>query len=408
GLDKVQVINGKMLVENLNRAYNLFQYVSKISSNKKGIHWVLTSVGGINKIEPSFSLSKNFLPRISFSEIKTGKDTIVIRGKKVFLPYRENQMTFNLAAPSFINEKQTHFSYRLEGSTNSSWSEPSSNSEIRFVNLAPGDYKLHVKATFPSGLYPITTDHFHFEILPPWWQTWWFRVMLIGAAVLITILSVRTYFRRKMEKQRIIMEKQQVIELERRRIAGEMHDDLGAGLSNIRFLSEKVKRESANTGTQFDAEKLVNNSNDLAQKMNEIIWAMNEKNDTLEVLIFYTRAYAMEYCEENKIACKVTLPDSIPEKFVSGEIRRNIFLTVKESLHNVVKHSGASAVLLEFNLDKGFSVRIIDNGKGINGKSKSLYGNGLVNMQSRISMLKGTMNIRSANGVTVEFSVPLT
>jgi signal transduction histidine kinase len=203
------------------------------------------------------------------------------------------------------------------------------------------------------------------------------------------------------------MEKQQVIELERRRIAGEMHDDLGAGLSNIRFLSEKVKRESGNTDTQFDAEKLVNNSNDLAQKMNEIIWAMNEKNDTLEVLIFYTRAYAMEYCEENKIVCNVTLPDSIPEKFVSGEIRRNIFLTIKESLHNVVKHSGASAVLIEFKLDKNFSVRIIDNGKGINGKSNSQYGNGLINMQSRISMLKGTMNIRSANGVIVEFSVPL-
>ncbi len=408
GLDKVQVINGKMLVENITRAYNLFQYVSKISSDKKGIHWVNTSVGVVNKIEPSFSLSKNFLPKISFSEIKTGKDTIVTRGKKVFLPYRENQMTFNLAAPSFINEKQTHFSYRLEGSTNSAWTEPSSNSEIRFVNLAPGDYKLHVKATFPGGLYPVTTNEFHFEILPPWWQTLWFRLMLIGTAVLITIFFVRLYFRRKIEKQRIIMEKQQVIELERRRIAGEMHDDLGAGLSNIRFLSEKVKRESGNTDTQFDAEKLVNNSNDLAQKMNEIIWAMNEKNDTLEALIFYTRAYAMEYCEENKISCKTILPDSIPEKFVSGEIRRNIFLTVKESLHNVVKHSGASTVLIEFKLDKSFSVRIIDNGKGINGKSNSLYGNGLVNMQSRISMLKGTLNIRSANGVTVEFSVPLT
>ena len=73
----------------------------------------------------------------------------------------------------------------------------------------------------------------------------------------------------------------------------------------------------------------------------------------------------------------------------------------------MVKHSGASAVIIEFNLDNGFSVRIMDNGKGINGKSKSKYGNGLINMQSRINMLKGTMNIRSVNGVTVEFSVPL-
>ena len=406
GLDKVQIKDDKIVVENITRANNLYQYVTKIQSNKKGVYWIFTNAGVI-RIEPTSSLSKKFQPTISFSEIRAGRDTISNRGTKVYLSYRENQLNFHLAAPSFINEKQTYFSYLLEGSTNDSWSEPSANSEIKLVNLAPGDYKLHVKATFPSGLYPVTEDLFQFEILPPWWQTWWFRILLISTAILVTAMFVRSYFRRKMEKQRMLLEKQQVIELERRRIAGEMHDDLGAGLSNIRFLSEKVKRESFNTSTQSDAEKLIDNSNDLAQKMNEIIWAMNEKNDTLEVLIYYTRAYAMEYCEENNLDCNVILPSSIPGKFVSGEIRRNIFLTIKESLHNVVKHSGALAVLIEFKLANGLYVRISDNGKGIKSENMRQNGNGLINMQRRISQLKGTMNIMSTEGVTVEFTVPL-
>jgi len=406
GLDKVQIKDNNIVVENITRANNLYQYVTEIQTNKKGVHWVYTNAG-IIRIDPSSSLSKEFQPKISFSQIRVGKDTISNTGTKVYFSYRDNQLNFHLAAPSFIDEKQTYFSYLLEGSTNDSWSEPSMNSEIKLVNLAPGDYKLHVKATFPSGLYPVTEDLFQFEILSPWWQTWWFRISLISAAVLITIMLVRGYFRRKIEKQRILLEKQQVIELERRRIAGEMHDDLGAGLSNIRFLSEKVKRESFNTGTQSDAEKLINNSNDLAQKMNEIIWAMNEKNDTLEALIYYTRAYAMEYCEENNLECKVILPSLIPRKFVSGEIRRNIFLTIKESLHNIVKHSGALAVLIELKLDNGLYVRITDNGKGIKSENMRPNGNGLINMQRRISQLKGTMNIMSKEGVTVEFTVPL-
>src|ERR1700751_3050749 len=85
-------------------------------------------------------------------------------------------------------------------------------------------------------------------------------------------------------------------------------------------------------------------SNDLIDKMNEIIWAMNEKNDSLEDLIIYTRSYVVQYCDENGLECRAELPDYIPSRLVSGEIRRNVFLTVKECLHNIVKHAKAKKV----------------------------------------------------------------
>ena len=268
---------------------------------------------------------------------------------------------------------------------------------------------MYVKANFLNGAYPDTETSYTFEITPPWWQTWWFRILRLVLAAAVTAALVGSYFRRKLNKQRELLEKQQAIEKERTRIAGDMHDDLGAGLSTIRFLSERVKRNSFSEITREDADKIALNSNDLVQKMNEIIWAMNEKNDTLEDLLFYTRSYAVEYCEENNLECTVivNLAELAPPIFVSGEIRRNVFLTVKESLHNIVKHAEASKVAIHFGIDKYLHVSIHDDGKGIADIDKSREGNGLLNMQKRIKLLGGALELRNGQGLTIEFWVPL-
>ena len=203
------------------------------------------------------------------------------------------------------------------------------------------------------------------------------------------------------------LEKQQAVEKERTRIAADMHDDLGAGLSTIRFLSEKVKRNSFSEVTRDDIEKMQFTSNELIDKMNEIIWAMNEKNDSLEDLIFYTRSYAMEYCGENNLECGFHLPENIPAYPLSGEIRRNIFLTVKESLHNVVKHASAKKVEITMTTLKSLDITIQDNGRGLNKKDNGETGNGLRNMQKRIESIGGTLMIQNENGVTVSLHVPL-
>jgi signal transduction histidine kinase len=185
-----------------------------------------------------------------------------------------------------------------------------------------------------------------------------------------------------------------------------MHDDLGAGLSTLRFLSEKVKRNSFSEVTRSDAGKIVANSNDLVQKMNEIIWAMNEKNDTLEDLVYYTRSYAVEYCEENNLQCKINIPETIPARFVSGEIRRNIFLTVKESLHNIVKHAEARKVQINFSVGKNLFVSIGDNGIGLI-PNKNGGGNGLKNMKKRIESIGGYFEIVNETGTLIKMTVPV-
>ena len=406
GLDKLQLKNRTVFIENITRANNMYLNVMKIASSKNGVKWIRSSAG-IIKLEPIAFPLNTYRAKIFFTNIEAGNKKLSGVVSHLTLSHKENDISFYVAAPSFIDEKQTRFSYRLKGGTHEEWSEPSANTEIRLVNLAPGKYTLYVKANFRNGAYPDTETSYTFEIYPPWWQTWWFRILLSLVSAVLTGVLVTSYFRRKLNKQKILLEKQQAVEKERSRIAGDMHDDLGAGLSTIKFLSEKVKRNSFSDVTREDADKIVLNSNDLVQKMNEIIWAMNEKNDTLEDLLFYTRSYAMEYCEENNLACDIRLPEHIPQLRVSGEIRRNVFLTIKESLHNIVKHAGATQVIIQFRVHDHLLVSISDNGKGMMNNDKTWRGNGLLNMQKRIKFLDGALDLKNGNGLTVEFKVPL-
>jgi len=141
--------------------------------------------------------------------------------------------------------------------------------------------------------------------------------------------------------------------------------------------------------------------------MGEIVWALNEKNDTLNDLLSYTRSYAVEYLGQNGINCRVKEPEYIPQLNVSGEFRRNIYLTVKESLHNILKHAQATEVLMMIEINKMLTIRIRDNGISLNNAAKSEFGNGLNSMRNRMKELNGSFEIESNIGTEVIIKAPL-
>src|SRR5687767_6263082 len=155
-------------------------------------------------------------------------------------------------------------------------------------------------------------------------------LLIIG----LLIITTRFYYRRKLEKQKIILEKQQAIEKERTRIATDMHDDFGAGLSRIKFISQSMNKKLHEEQSRSELEKITVLSDEMSEKMGEIIWALNERNDTVADLIAFTRAYVAEYLANHHIDCEAETPSQLPEWFITGEVRRNIFLSVKECLHN--------------------------------------------------------------------------
>jgi len=188
----------------------------------------------------------------------------------------------------------------------------------------------------------------------------------------------------------------------------DMHDDLGAGLSRMKFLSETIGiKKQQQEPIEEDVNKIREYSHEMIDKMGEIVWALNEKNDTLNDLLSYTRSYAVEYLGQNGINSRVKEPEYIPQLNVSGEFRRNIYLTVKESLHNIVKHAQATEVLMLIEIDKMLMISIRDNGIGLNNAAKSEFGNGLNSMKNRMKELNGSFEIESKIGTEVIIKAPL-
>jgi signal transduction histidine kinase len=144
------------------------------------------------------------------------------------------------------------------------------------------------------------------------------------------------------------------------------------------------------------------------EEMNQIIWALNPKNDNLEGLVAYIRRFAFEYLEPSKIRCTFDLPGDLPVRALSVEVRRNVYLVVREALHNAIKHSGATQIDLRLNVeDFGLKISIKDNGKGFEPEKLELHGNGLINMKKRMNDIGGKIDINSKLGEGTEIKLEL-
>lgn len=218
--------------------------------------------------------------------------------------------------------------------------------------------------------------------------------------------------RLKLENERKEFEKQMAVvtamQGERDRISADMHDELGSGVTAIRLMSEILKTKMKSQSIP-ELEKISSNANELLGKMNTIIWTMKSSNDTVESLVAYIRAHAIEYFDSTPIDCTVKLPALIPQADISGEKRRNIFLSVKESLNNAMKHSQATHLQIDISTkDNSLIIRVSDNGVGINTEQLRRFGNGLNNMRRRMESIGGSFQVES-NGqhCVVTFEAPL-
>jgi len=232
--------------------------------------------------------------------------------------------------------------------------------------------------------------------------------MAVSLIMGLLIAGVRYYYRRKLIIERRHLEKQQAIEQERTRIAADMHDDLGAGLTKIKYITELIiEKTDSGEKVQPELEKLRNFSSELIESMGEIIWATSEKNNQLSNTLYYLRSYAVNYCEENDIDCFFEITGNFTDRNVSGNIRRNIFLLLKETLHNIVKHAGAKTVTIKVAIKEKLELVIKDDGKGFSDNRNS-GGNGLINMKKRVQELNGSVFFENDNGAAVIINLPFT
>lgn len=237
-------------------------------------------------------------------------------------------------------------------------------------------------------------------------------LVVSGSALLVLLLVI--YFRTRIARQKLAglrkdmeVKELQAREDERSRLAADMHDDLGAGLSTIRMISELAINKDTN-GLKQDIRKISARSEELVESMRQMIWAMSNNNNSLEDLVVYIRGYARQFLDDHQLDVAFHLPAEFPDIVIKGPVKRNVFLVVKEVLHNVVKHAQASRVAISMDtVNNSFIIKIQDNGKGLNKEEGNRFGNGLKNMERRMREINGSVVLENENGTLVNIHIPL-
>jgi signal transduction histidine kinase len=369
------------------------------------------TTGGLISFETR-SLKKNMLPmgiflaRMRKSGVYLNDSaTSVINSNRVITTKYGEDLYLEFSPLVFYTTAETKLNYRIL-EQGQEWIVGEAGGLLPLVKLEPGIYNIEVRMVNDNGLRNSSVMALKLEVLPPFWKTLWFRLVAGAMFLLIMYFAIMSYINRRLERQRVEFMKQQAVEQERSRISAELHDDIGGGLTAIRLLSEMSLEHSRNSDSSKYLERISSSSNDIIQKMNEIVWALNNNNDNLQSLIAYTRQYTVGYLDDLNIDYHFNTPEQIPDIAVLGTNRRSVFLLVKEALNNIAKHANANSVDVDISIDKVLHIKIHDNGIGFH-ESMIVPGNGLGNMRKRIQSLKGEMVILNGMGTTIKFDIPI-
>ncbi len=244
---------------------------------------------------------------------------------------------------------------------------------------------------------------------------WIFCVLLLlSVGALVAGVRYATY--RKLQSQLEILSRQRALERERTRIARDLHDDLGASLTQIALLSELAKADIHQPElAKTHLDQIFTTVSGLTRELNEIVWAVNPANDSLEHFTNHICKFAQDYLSLAGIRCRLDFPESVPAYPMPSPERHSLFLATKEALHNIVKHAEAGQVWIRIKIEQGMRLLLVeDDGKGwdteiLTAASQTVVGHGLTNMQKRMEQLGGRFAQQSkpGNGTIVRLELPL-
>jgi signal transduction histidine kinase len=321
-------------------------------------------------------------------------------------------LDFEFAAPSFTAPENVQFRYRLEN-FDDDWIEAGTKRTATYPRLSAGNYVFRVIACNSDGVWTKTGAALGISVTPFFWQTWYFRGATLAGFTLAIVTIVRYVSFRRLHRRLRTLEQQASLHNERARIAKDIHDDLGANLTQIALLGELAQQDR---GEPEKAGERVNTISATARQaiksLDEIVWAVNPRNDTLAHLIDYAGQFALDYLRLAGIRCRLDFPEQPPPREISTDIRHNLFLAIKEALNNIVKHSQASETWLRAHAtDQELQISIEDNGRGFAGAPDDALADGLRNMRQRLEEIRGECKIQSQPGtgtkVTLRMPWPL-
>jgi signal transduction histidine kinase/ligand-binding sensor domain-containing protein len=315
------------------------------------------------------------------------------------LPPAHRRLQFEFSAPSFTAPENVQFRYRLEG-LDDDWVEAGIHGVAEYSRLPAGNYVFRVIACNNEGVWDKTGAVLSLVVTPFFWQTLWFRISALVAFTLAVIAAVRIVSFRRLHQRLLVLEQQEALHRERARIAKDIHDDVGANLTQIALLGELAQQDRGEPDKAAQRMEKISGTARLAIKsLDEIVWAVNPRNDTLAHLIDYAGQFAVDFLRAAGIRCRLDLPEQPPARELSTDLRHNLFLVIKEALNNVVKHAQSTDVWLRACVTpQALEVFVEDIGRGFDKVPDDAVADGLRNMRQRMADIGGECRIESNPG----------
>ena len=353
------------------------------------------------------------VPGVALVEARQGQGRVQLpdAGGDLRLPYDRRSLVVEAASTGHAALGAIRFRYHIAGLTDGP-QDMSPSGRLDLIDLPAGLHRIHITASTDGLRWSSQPAALLLEVLPPLWATWWFRALVLLVVAGMLVLAVRHYVQQRLTAQRIAFEREQALLAERMRIASDMHDDLGAGLSGLKLRTELAARVEQDPDKQRQLAQVAGMAGELIGNMRRLIWTMDGGQGSMDDLAAYCANYARQYLSEHGIGCTVHQPTDQPAVEVSSELRRNVFLVLKEALHNVVKHARATHVEVTFQWDRQqLQLEIADDGRGSNGAlTGHAQGVGLRSMRQRLEGMGGQFALTGGpegSGTRISGRVPL-
>jgi signal transduction histidine kinase/ligand-binding sensor domain-containing protein len=319
-------------------------------------------------------------------------------GGELTLPAGTRRLEFRVTSPNTVAPHRLAFRHRLVG-FDDGWVGIEGRRVASYTGVPPGDYRLQVEVRGPNGFWQPMAENLAVRVPPRFWQR---REVQAAAGVLVVCLVAgavwigeRWRSQRRFEQIRI----EQARDQERQRIARDIHDDIGSGLTEITMLSHLAVRRAGDGEAVESIQRIEDRARQLTRSMDEVVWAINPRNDSLEGFITYFHRWAQAFLSNAGLRVRWDLPLEPTEAPLAAEVRHQLLLACKEAVTNVVKHAGADEVCISCRpRATGLEILIQDDGRGFSPNESDTGRLGLGNLRARLAALGGSCELDSATG----------
>jgi len=353
-------------------------------------------INGFNYFDPDKIKSNTFIPQVVITSIKVLNENVRGLPDELVLTHKKNFITFEFSSLDYSDPQDNQYSYILEG-LQDEWQVTESSSRIAtYTDLRPGTYIFKVRGSNSDGVWSENYASIKIKILYPFWETWWFITLMI------ILLAAFIYYLGTMRTKNLL-----AIEKLKSKLAADLHDNIGSGLTEISILSEVASRKNNSdqkiSGSELN--KISDISRQLVDNMSDIVWVVNPGRDSLHDLILRLKDNYSELLSSLGISFKSKNLETLKDVKLPMDVKQNLYLIFKEAINNSIKHSNCKHITLESNLRNDvLEISLTDDGSGFDEKIHS-KGNGLKNMEKRAAQIKGRIKIKSSinSGTSIRF-----